>query len=468
MCTNASTASLSLCTACTSAVVQATSSHLPVTSSSRSINSCQDNIAIYAASTAENTSRAHVAACLFNIADFDTGSDSNNLKYIYGGVGAAVSLLVVLGLLCFLHFRRKKGKIAKYKTLAELSKEKMTNSKCDLIWFTLNEINAATGNFASHNIVGTGRSGNVYKGKLPDGSEIAVKRFKNCSPTGDDEFFHEIEVISSVKHRNLVRLIGCCVSDIGAAGYQRIIVCEYMPNGSLYDQLFIKKAHMDWPRRQNIAMCIVRGLAYLHQEVQPAIIHRDIKASNILLDANWNARVADFGLAKFRPEDASHLTTRVAGTQGYVAPEYVLYGQLTEKSDVYSFGIVLLELLTGRRILQGGLDSERYMLITDWAWLLVKQGKVMDAIDTEMDNLGPPEVVERFVLLALLCAHPQVPLRPTMDKVLKIMENDQPLPVLPERPVPYTVVATEIEHGSMSSGSAFYSFSSQGSASVVT
>eukprot|EP00250_Pteridium_aquilinum_P011612 c20193_g2_i1 orf=904-2358(+) len=336
-CADASTASLSLCTGCTAAVIQATSRYLSGTFNNRSINSCQNNIALYAASAANSSSRARVAACLFNIADFSASPDGSKLKYIYGGVGAAVSL-VAMGLLIFLYLRYKKGKSAKHKTEGELKKKKMSNSNCDFIWFTLNEIKAATSNFSRPNIVGSGRYGNVYKGKLPNGSEVAVKRFKNCSSTGDDEFFHEIEVISSVKHRNLVGLIGACVSTTDTTGYQRIIVCEYMPNGSLYDHLFIKKTTMNWPLRQNIALGIVRGLAYLHQDVQPAIIHRDIKASNILLDANWNARVADFGLAKFRPEGASHLTTKVAGTQGYVAPEYVLYGQLTEKSDVYSFG----------------------------------------------------------------------------------------------------------------------------------
>ncbi|KAI5084737.1 hypothetical protein GOP47_0000906 [Adiantum capillus-veneris] len=460
LCLNASTASLSLCTACTSAVVLATSVYFPGTSSGRSINSCQDTVALYAASTATNVTHGQVAACLFNIADFDASSDVDELKYIYGGVGAAIGLFIVFGLLLSLYLHHRKGKSTKGSRAAELRTETLSTSNSALVWFTLNEIRAATGNFSRQNMVGMGRYGNVYKGKLPNGSVVAVKRFKNCSPMGNDDFFHEIEVISSVRHRNLVGFIGGCVDRTDVTGYQRIIVCEYMPNGSLYDHLFVKRTPMDWPRRQNIAMGIVRGLAYLHQEVQPAIIHRDVKASNILLDANWNAKVADFGLAKFRPEGASHLTTRVAGTQGYVAPEYVLYGQVTEKSDVYSFGIVLLELLTRRKNLRGAV-TERPMLVSDWAWCLVKQGKVMDVIDAEMDRVGPLEVVERFVLLALLCAHPQVPFRPTLDEVLKIMENDQPLPPLPERPVPYTIQVAE--QGSMSRGSGFQSFSSYGS-----
>ena len=226
---------------------------------------------------------------------------------------------------------------------------------------------------------------------------------------------------------------------------------------------------MDWPRRQNIALGIARGLAYLHQEVQPAIIHRDIKASNILLDTDWNACLADFGLAKFTPEGATHLTTRVAGTQGYVAPEYVLYGQLTEKSDVYSFGVVLLELLTGKKILNAPSGpTEGFVLLTDWAWSFVKQGRTLDVLDPHMSDLGPPDVLERFVLLALLCAHPQVPCRPSIDQALKIMENDLPIPTIPDRPVAFTMDITNIEHAvggsdALSSGSGFQSFGSHGS-----
>lgn len=467
-CENASTESYSLCSACTAAVSQATINHLS-DSFSGSINSCQDIMSLYAAASAPNSSRDDVARCLFNIADFSATDGSNRMKYIYGGVGAAITLILVMGVALFFYFRRRKLKVARNKEVVEMSKERMAKSNSNLRWFTIAEIKAATNNFSRHNIVGTGGYGNVYRGTLEDGLEIAVKRFKNISAAGDDEFFHELEVISSVRHRNLVALQGCCVDKTDLVGHQRLIVYDYVPNGSLHDHLFVKKTKMDWPRRQNIALGIVRGLSYLHQEVQPAIIHRDIKASNILLDANWNALVADFGLAKFTPEGATHVTTRVAGTQGYVAPEYVLYGQITEKSDVYSFGILLLELFTGRAILKAIPNAgEGSVLMTDWVWALVKQGKVLDALDPEMGDLGSPEVMERFILTALLCAHPQVPYRPTLDRVLKIMENDQPMPPLPDRPLAYTVDISDIEHvvggsDALSSGSGFQSFSSRGS-----
>lgn len=470
-CLNASTESYSLCSACTTAVSQATVTYL-THDSNGTINNCQDIMSLYASSSVPNASRVDVAQCLFNIADFSADSDdsnSNRLKYIFGGVGAAVTLFLVLGLALFFYARQRRLKAALNKQEVERSKEKMAQWNSNLIWFTMDQIKAATNNFSRHNVVGTGGYGNVYRGTLMDGSIVAVKRFKNVSAAGDDDFFHEVEVISSVRHRNLVALRGCCVDKSDLVGHQRIIVCDFLPNGSLHDHLFAKNSKMDWPRRQNIALGMARGLSYLHQEVQPAIIHRDIKASNILLDANWNACVADFGLAKFTPFGATHLTTRVAGTQGYVAPEYVLYGQLTEKSDVYSFGILLLELFTGRATLKAeSIEGGGMMLITDWAWTLVKRGKVLDALDPEMGNLGPPEVVERFILLALLCAHPQVPFRPTLDQVIKIMENDQPMPAIPDRPVAYTADISDVERAvggsdALSSGSGFHSFSSHGS-----
>jgi len=229
-------------------------------------------------------------------------------------------------------------------------------------------------------------------------------------------------------------------------GHQRIIVIDYLPNGSLQDYIF--KAHkppLDWPTRQKIAIGVAKGLDYLHHGVQPAILHRDIKSSNILLDADCNACVADFGLARFTPLGFTHVSTRAAGTFGYVAPEYTMYGQLTERSDVYSFGVVLLELISGRKALQ---DVGDYTLITDWAWALVKAGQWEAVLDPRMGNRGSAEDMERFVMLALLCAHPLVACRPNMTGALRILENDQKLPSIPDRPIPLTALSGEVERSS--------------------
>ncbi|KAG6390420.1 hypothetical protein SASPL_148154 [Salvia splendens] len=209
-----------------------------------------------------------------------------------------------------------------------------------------------------------------------------------------------------------------------------------MPNGSLNNHIFISNDDnsnnsnlLSWPQRKNIILDIAKGLAYLHYGIKPTIYHRDIKATNILLDAEMKARVADFGLAKQNLEGPSHLTTRVAGTHGYLAPEYALYGQLTEKSDVYSFGVLILEIMSGRRVLDAS-KSER-ILVTDWAWELVKAGKVEEVFHGCIRREGPKGVMERFVRVGILCAHVMVALRPTIEDALRMLEGDIDIPRLP-------------------------------------
>ncbi|KAE8708159.1 putative receptor-like protein kinase [Hibiscus syriacus] len=292
-----------------------------------------------------------------------------------------------------------------------------------------------------------------YRGYLSDGSAVAFKRFKNCSAVGDADFKHEVEVIASVRHVNLVALRGYCTAMTPSDGHQRIIVCDLMKNGSLNDHLFgPKKARLSWPIRRKIALGTARGLAYLHYGAQPAIIHRDIKASNILLDDMFEAKVADFGLAKFTPEGMTHLTTRVAGKMGYVAPEYALYGQLTDRSDVYSFGVTLLELLSGKKALTVS-DENHPTVVADWAWSLVKKDKALDVIEAHMPELRPAEFLEKYVLIAVLCSHPELQCRPSMDQVVKMLETDVSVPSIPERPIPLVARIDDIERSIKCNGS---------------
>ncbi|RVW43476.1 putative receptor-like protein kinase [Vitis vinifera] len=324
------------------------------------------------------------------------------------------------------------------------------------IWFKIPDLERATDNFSQKNFIGRGGCGLVYKGTLADGSNVAVKKIIESDIQGDTEFCNEIEIISNLKHRNLVPLRGCCVVD-GDESYddrasQRYLVYDYMPNGNLDDHLFSKwengngngmgKKPLTWPQRKSIILDVAKGLAYLHYGVKPAIYHRDIKATNILLDADMRARVADFGLAKQSREGQSHLTTRVAGTHGYLAPEYALYGQLTEKSDVYSFGVVVLEIMCGRKALDLSSGSPGAFLITDWAWSMVKAGKIEEALDASLlkdedsSNSNPKVIMERFLLVGILCAHVMVALRPTISDALKMLEGDVEVPAIPDRPVP--------------------------------
>ena len=436
-----------------------------------SLTDCTSYRSIYAGAFANylGPTDPGTAYCLYAL---DFKSDGSGKKpSIVIVVVVVVSSLVLSAVICGAWvFHRKRRELRKGKREmrdVELSLESMSGSTT-LVKFTIDEIRQATRNFTRDNIIGRGGYGNVYKGVLKDGSEVAFKRFKNCSAAGDASFAHEVEVIASVRHVNLVPLRGYCTATTPFEGHQRIIVCDLMKNGSLHDHLYGTTEKLSWPLRQKIALGTARGLAYLHSGAQPAIIHRDIKASNILLDEKFEPKVGDFGLAKFTPEGMTHLSTRVAGTMGYVAPEYALYGQLTERSDVYSFGVVLLELLSGKKALMV-MSENQPSLVTDWAWSLVRKGKALDVIDNGMPELGSPEVLERYVLVAVLCSHPQLYARPTMDQVVKILETDLPVPSIPERPIPIVAEMDDIERsvssgdlGCISSPAGYQSFTFEG------
>jgi len=419
---------------------------------------CQNYSSMFAAGIVNlaGPSDTYTADCLFDIYTIQNNHRSLTILYIVIGVVAVG--VVTLGVSLFFYFRLRKRRHKEQKDFIKHTTELLQgpmNSTGGLVWFTMDEIKTATHNFSREAIIGSGGFGNVYKGMLKSGSEIAVKRFKNCTPAGDAEFVHEVEMISSVRHRNLVVLRGCCMAPSGGGieGHQRIIVFDYMRNGSLKDYIFnTNKPSLDWPARHNIAVGMARGIAYLHYGAQPAIIHRDIKGSNILLDEKFDACVADFGLARFTPDGKTHISTRVAGTFGYVAPEYALYGQVTEKSDVYSFGVVLLELISARK----AVNSETsFSLITDWAWTLMKSGNWTQILDERMDTKGCGDDIKQFILLALLCAHPQVNCRPTMSGALTILEGHQPLTEIPDRPLPLTSERDEIESAVRSSQQLF-------------
>ncbi|KAI6692521.1 hypothetical protein NL676_020231 [Syzygium grande] len=366
--------------------------------------------------------------------------------------------VIVIWLCWTWHWRKRRMR----KSLAQMESgnagsgmemNQMMNASARVVRFTLEEIRKATNNFSRDNIIGRGAYGNVYRGMLTDGSEVALKRFKNCSAAGDEAFTHEVEVIASIRHVNLVELKGYCTATVPMEGHQRILVCEMVHSGSLFDHLFGQEQKpLSWPARRKIALGTARGLAYLHYGAQPTIIHRDVKASNILLDEAFDAKLADFGLAKFTPEGQSHVSTRVAGTLGYVAPEYAMYGQLSERSDVYSFGVVLLELLSGKKAVISVEKGEASLLV-DWAWSLARGNGPLDVIDEGIPNMGTPEEMEKYVLLAVLCSHPVAYARPPMDHVVKILESDSPVPPIPDRPITILAKIKNVEQSASSSGS---------------
>ncbi|XP_059660546.1 probable LRR receptor-like serine/threonine-protein kinase RKF3 [Cornus florida] len=456
---NQSLENSSPCSSCFTSLSTLQASHLTGPSIGN-VSDCTVFPLIYAAAFANQfgPTDTGTAKCLFSLDFTPPNSNSKRKKIVISVVVIVCVVVLLVGFGGFWFLRRKhwifwkRRQIVRSQTSLASGLDSISGST-NLIRFTFDEIRQATKNFSRHNIIGRGGYGNVYKGLLADGTEVALKRFKNCSAAGDESFTHEVEVIASVRHVNLVALRGYCTATTPLEGHQRIIVCELMNNGSLHDHLFgMRERKLSWPIRQKIALGTARGLAYLHYGAQPTIIHRDIKASNILLDERFEPKVADFGLAKFTPEGMTHLSTRVAGTMGYVAPEYALYGQLTDRSDVYSFGVVFLELLSGKKAIVA-VNEGQPTLVTDWAWSLVKKGKTLDVIEHNIPDLGPPEVMEKFVLVAVLCSHPQLYARPTMDQVVKILESDLPVPSIPERPIPLIADIDDIERSVSSSGS---------------
>ncbi|XP_010501246.1 PREDICTED: probable LRR receptor-like serine/threonine-protein kinase At1g56140 isoform X2 [Camelina sativa] len=284
--------------------------------------------------------------------------------------------------------------------------------------FTYSELKSATQDFDSSNKLGEGGFGPVYKGKLNDGREVAVKLLSVGSRQGKGQFVAEIVAISAVQHRNLVKLYGCCYE-----GDHRLLVYEYLPNGSLDQALFGDKTlHLDWSTRYEICLGVARGLVYLHEEARIRIVHRDVKASNILLDSKLVPKVSDFGLAKLYDDKKTHISTRVAGTIGYLAPEYAMRGHLTEKIDVYAFGVVALELVSGRPNSDENLEDEKRYLL-EWAWNLHEKSREVELIDHELTEFNMEEV-KRMIGIALLCTQTSHALRPPMSRVVAMLSGD--------------------------------------------
>ncbi|XP_065018885.1 cold-responsive protein kinase 1-like isoform X1 [Musa acuminata AAA Group] len=288
--------------------------------------------------------------------------------------------------------------------------------------YTYKELKNATGDFSLANKVGEGGFGSVYKGRLKDGKIVAVKVLSSESRQGAREFLTEMTVISDVVHENLVSLYGCCVE-----GTHRILVYNYLENNSLA-QTLLGSGHstikFNWRTRVRICIGVARGLAFLHEEVQPRIVHRDIKASNILLDKDLTPKISDFGLARFLPPNTTHVSTRVAGTIGYLAPEYAIRGQVTRKSDVYSFGVLLLEIVTGRCNTNTRLPYEDQFLL-ERIWSLYERGEMTYIIDTDLaDDLDVDEAC-KFLKVGLLCTQDAAKLRPSMSDVVRMLTGEK-------------------------------------------
>ncbi|XP_024467243.1 probable LRR receptor-like serine/threonine-protein kinase At5g45780 isoform X3 [Populus trichocarpa] len=287
--------------------------------------------------------------------------------------------------------------------------------------FSFRELQIATSNFSPKNILGQGGYGVVYKGCLPNKTFIAVKRLKDPSFAGEVQFQTEVEMIGLALHRNLLSLHGFCMTPD-----ERLLVYPYMPNGSVADRLretCREKPSLDWNRRIHVALGAARGLLYLHEQCNPKIIHRDVKAANILLDEGFEAVVGDFGLAKLLDLRDSHVTTAVRGTVGHIAPEYLSTGQSSEKTDVFGFGILLLELITGQKALDAGNGQVQKRMILDWVRTLNEEKRLEVLVDRDLKGCFDALELEKAVELALKCTQSHPNLRPKMSEVLKVLEG---------------------------------------------
>uniref|UniRef100_A0A2N9EYW8 Protein kinase domain-containing protein n=1 Tax=Fagus sylvatica TaxID=28930 RepID=A0A2N9EYW8_FAGSY len=330
-----------------------------------------------------------------------TGEDQkvgHHLVVTLATTSAALALVLVVATVVFVVRKnvlkkRRERKQGDHNMLAKLHKSKLN--------FSYEILEKATNHFQNSNKLGQGGFGSVYKGILPNGKVVAVKRLYFNHKQWVDHFFNEVNLISGIHHKNLVKLLGCSIT-----GPESLLVYEYVPNQSLHDYFSIVKKNLQllsWDMRFKIILGTAEGLAYLHEKL---IIHRDIKLSNVLLDEDFEPKIADFGLARLFPEDKTHVSTAVAGTLGYMAPEYVVRGKLTEKADVYSFGILVLEVV----------------------WNLYVTGRLYEAVDPELEANFLEVDASRLLQIGLLCAQASAELRPSMPVIVKMLTDNHDIP----------------------------------------
>ncbi|XP_021293805.1 cysteine-rich receptor-like protein kinase 10 isoform X1 [Herrania umbratica] len=355
-------------------------------------------------------------------------------------IGSAVSVILLLASTMYCVARKKdtgNGK-KKLNKIGDPENTDMQNQyfegldelRAHDFYFDLATINSATDNFSDSKLLGQGGFGPVYKGVLPDGKEVAVKRLSSFSEQGTLEFTNEVLLILKLQHKNLVGLLGFCVDQ-----QEKLLVYELMPNSSLDVVLFDskKRAQLNWSRRLNIINGIARGILYLHEDSRLRIIHRDIKASNVLLDCDMNPKISDFGMARiFAGADSEANTARIVGTYGYMAPEYAMAGLYSIKSDVFSFGVLLLEIITGRRN-AGFHQSKRVSSLVAYAWHLWNEGNALELMDPLLTD-GCPDEFLRLIHIGLLCVEEDAFNRPTMSSVVVMLKGEAVTLCQPQQP----------------------------------
>ncbi|WCJ42949.1 G-type lectin S-receptor-like serine/threonine-protein kinase At1g11410 [Euphorbia peplus] len=350
-----------------------------------------------------------------------------------------ISAWLAIILLCCLWIRRKKRGIVKknkpdkrlfdpasgsiyYKNTLVASELRQGSHPQDITFVDLITIREATNNFSETNKLGQGGFGIVYKGQLGDGQEVAVKRLSKNSGQGIEEFKNEVMLIAKLQHRNLVKLLGCC-TERG----EQMLIYEYLPNKSLDSFLFdqTRRSLLDWHTRFAIITGTARGILYLHQDSRLTIIHRDLKCSNILLDANMNPKISDFGMARiFKVDQIQEKTNTVVGTYGYMSPEYAIFGKFSVKSDVFSFGVILLEIVSAKKN-SAFQEEDSSLTLIGYVWKLWGQDRVMDIVDSSMEGKYHPHEVLRCIQIGLLCVQENAMDRPTMSEVILMLTSEK-------------------------------------------
>ncbi|GLT31000.1 hypothetical protein SLA2020_057680 [Shorea laevis] len=312
--------------------------------------------------------------------------------------------------------------------------------KAESLQYDLATVRAATKNFCEENKLGQGGFGAVYKGKLPNGQDVAVKRLSSASGQGDLEFKNEVLLVAKLQHRNLVRLLGFCLE-----GKERLLIYELVPNASLDNFIFdpIKSAKVDWGRRYKIIGGIARGLLYLHEDSQLRVIHRDLKPNNVLLDEEMDPKISDFGMARLFVVDDTHVTTnRVVGTYGYMAPEYIKHGHFSLKTDVFSFGVMILEIVSAQKN-NSPCDEKNATNLISLAWKNWREGTALNIVDPNL-RVGSAAQMMKCIHVGLLCVQENPLQRPTMGSIIVMLTSNSVVLPTPSHPA-YLLQSTTVQ-----------------------